>query len=103
MIDRAGFETQQHFEELFERYGEGVSAFSKFVAKYNGERLIGARKPHYQRITDSQVSSTDPDASPMHSFGGGSAVLVYRDHYVVDGGKERIIENVLPDALAQLG
>jgi len=29
-----------------------VSAFSKLVAKYNGERLIGARKPHYQRITD---------------------------------------------------
>jgi len=103
MIDKAGFQTQQHLEELFERYGEGVSAYSKLVAKYNGERLIGARKPHYQRITDNQVSPIDPDASPMHPSGGGSAVLGYRDHYIVDGGKESIIENALPDALTQLG
>jgi len=95
MIDRAEFETQQHLEELFERYGEGVSAFSKLVAKYNGERLIGARKPHYKRITDDQVSPIDPDAAPMHPSGGGSAVLGYRDHYVVDGGKERIILSAL--------
>lgn len=95
MINRADFETQHHLEQLFERYGEGVSAFGKLVAKYNGERLIGIRKPHYQRITDDQVCPIDPDAAPMHPSGGGSAVLGYHDHYVVDGGKARIILSAL--------
>jgi transposase len=44
----------------------------------------------YQRITDFQVSTTDPDATPMRLKGGG-ARLGYHDHYVVDGGKDRII------------
>lgn len=95
MIDRAGFDAQQHLDQLFERCGEDASVFSRLVAKYNGERLIGARKPHYKRITDDQVSPIDPDASPMHPSGGGSAVLGYRDHYIVDGGKERIILSAL--------
>ena len=31
----------------------------------------------------------------MRSQGGGSAVLGYRDHYLVDGGKARIILSAL--------
>ncbi len=31
----------------------------------------------------------------MQSSGGGSAILGYRDHYVVDGGKARIILSAL--------
>jgi transposase len=91
MIDRAEFEVQKHLEQLFDSIGEDASAFGKLVAKYNGERLNGIRKPHYQRITDDQLSPVDPDAAPMQPAGGGSAVLGYRDHYVVDGGKSRII------------
>jgi transposase len=92
MIDRAKDEAQQHLDQLFE---EDVSPFGKLVAKYNGKRLNGIRKPHYQRITDDRISPIDPDAAPMQSSGGGSAVLGYRDHYVVDGGKARIILSVL--------
>ena len=44
---------------------------------------------HYQRFSDFQVSTTDPDATPMQTRGG--ACLGYHDHYVVDGGKARII------------
>lgn len=44
---------------------------------------------HYQRVSDFQVSTTDPDASPMQLKGGTH--LGYHDHYVVDGGKARII------------
>jgi transposase len=95
MIDRAEFEVQQHLNQLFEPFEEDASAFGKLVAKYNGERLIGVRKPHYQRITDDQVSPIDPDAAPMQPSGGGSAVLGYRDHYVLDGGKARIILSAL--------
>jgi hypothetical protein len=95
MIDRAEFEAKQHLAQLFEHFEEDASPFGKLVAKYNGERLNGIRKPHYQRITDEQVSPIDPDAAPMQPSGGGSAVLGYRNHYIVDGGKARIILSAL--------
>src|SRR6266480_4094638 len=43
----------------------------------------------YQRIADYQVSTTDPDATSMRSKGGVD--LGYHTHYVVDGGRARII------------
>ncbi len=43
----------------------------------------------YQRMSAWRVSPTDPDATPMRTKHG--AVLGYHDHYVVDGGKRRII------------
>ena len=95
MIDRTEYETQQHLEQLFEHLEEDPSSFGRLVAKYTGKRITGIRKPHYQRITDDQVSPIDPDAAPMQSSTGGSAILGYRDHYVVDGGKARIILSAL--------
>ena len=44
----------------------------------------------YQRRSDQRVSTTDPDATPMR-HGGGPLHLGYQTHYVVDGGKQRII------------
>lgn len=49
----------------------------------------------YQRIADFRVSTTDPDATLMHKKGGGGAHLGYHTHYVVDGGKARIILQAL--------
>ncbi len=48
----------------------------------------------YQRTSDFKVSATDPDATPMRLKGGGTH-LGYHTHYVVDGGKARIILQVL--------
>jgi hypothetical protein len=48
----------------------------------------------YQRMADWWVSTTDPDATMMNSKGGGTQ-LGYHTHYVVDGGKARIIMAVL--------
>src|SRR6266702_1661899 len=48
----------------------------------------------YQRTSDFKVSTTDPDATPMRLKGGGTH-LGYHTHYVVDGGKARIILHVL--------
>jgi len=48
----------------------------------------------YQRRSDFVASATDPDAALMHRKSGG-AHFGYHDHYVVDGGKSRIIVNVL--------
>ncbi len=56
------------------------------------ERRLDPRGPPvagYRRTTDFRVSATDPDASPMR-IGSGTA-LGYHDHYVVDGGKARIV------------
>jgi hypothetical protein len=47
----------------------------------------------YQRIADLRVSTTDPDATIMLHKDGSH--LGYQTHYVVDGGKSRIILNVL--------
>jgi hypothetical protein len=48
----------------------------------------------YRRIADFEASTTDPDASLMRSAGAGSRPG-YQTHYVVDGGKARIIRTAL--------
>ena len=56
------------------------------------ERRLDPNRPavgRYRRTTDFRVSGTDPDAAPMWT--GSSTSLGYQDHYVVDGGKARII------------
>jgi transposase len=54
-------------------------------------RLDPTRPSHrgYRRTSDFWVSTSDPDATPMWT--AGKARLGYHDHYVVDGGKRRII------------
>lgn len=55
-------------------------------------RLDPERPPSgpYQRISDRKVSRTDPDACAM-TMRDGRTVLGYQNHYLVDGGKARII------------
>jgi transposase len=49
----------------------------------------------YRRMADLRASTTDPDASPMQHKNKGTARLGYQTHYVVDGGKARVILDVL--------
>jgi hypothetical protein len=109
MVPRFYFEAKQHLKELFapkqpEKPADEISAQGEpgtasaprgFVEKYDGTRITGHRKPWYERTTDTQVSLTDPDATPMKRFIGDRARLGYHTHYVVDGGKARIILAVL--------
>ena len=56
------------------------------------ERRLDPHRPavgSYRRTSDFRVSRTDPDATPMRTKNGTS--LGYHDHYMVDGGKRRII------------
>jgi transposase len=60
------------------------------------ERRLDPNRPvvgSYRRTTDFRVSPTDPDATPMRTAGRTS--LGYHDHYVVDGGKARVILSAL--------
>lgn len=49
----------------------------------------------YRRKADFLASRTDPDSSPMKRRGSKGSHLGYYNHYVVDGGKARVILNVL--------
>ncbi len=55
------------------------------------DRRVSSRG--YQRMADYLVSTTDPDATLMETTKG--ADMGYRTHYVVDGGKARVILGVL--------
>jgi hypothetical protein len=46
-------------------------------------------------MADLRMSTTDPDASPMHQKKKSASRLGYLTHYVVDGGKARVILDVL--------
>ena len=52
------------------------------------------RHGDYRRRTDFEASTTDPDAALMRRKQGGLH-FGYHDHYAVDGGKARIILEVL--------
>jgi transposase len=49
----------------------------------------------YRRLSGERVSRTDPAATLMRLAGGGPTVLGYQTHYVVDGGRARIILHAL--------
>ena len=111
LVPRWYWETQQHVAALFgqEAPSEEItqeqseqpepekpaSIPSRLVEKYDGTRLTGRRQKTYNRTIDAKVSPTDPDASPMNTTKGGTAKLGYHTHYVVDGGKARIILGAL--------
>ena len=52
-------------------------------------------------MADYLVSTTDPDATLMETKNG--TAMGYRTHYVVDGGKSRIILQVLVTPKARDG
>jgi transposase len=63
----------------------------------NGAQVRSFKSGYRPRTSDSRASKTDPDASPMTSSSKAKAgsKLGYQAHYVVDGGKARVILNVL--------
>jgi hypothetical protein len=64
-----------------------------------GRQERGVVRWGYKRMADLRVSTTDPDASPMHQKKKRSTSrLGYLTHYVVDGGKARVILEVLVTA-----
>ena len=91
------YEAKQHLQTLFEDaqpvpQGDPVTNPRNLYQKYNGRIRRTSKPTHwYKRKTDYWVCTVDPDASPMSRFTGDIAKLGYHTHYVVDGGKARII------------
>ena len=92
-IPRFYWQAQQHLASLFVE-DSAVKARERgrpFVEKYGEQRLAGHNTNTTQpRQADTHVCPTDPDATPLYSQPGHSR-LGYNLHYVVDGGKSRII------------
>src|SRR5215213_8144911 len=61
----------------------------------NGRQRREQKGVWYRRKADFLASKTDPDSSPMKRRESKGSHLGYYDHYVVDGGKARIILNAL--------
>jgi len=91
--------TQQHLETLFPDLTRETDELAtphlnprRLLDKYDGTRILSrSSKYWYHRTTDQQVSRTDPTAAPMKASDGVPASLGYHTHYVVDGGKARVI------------
>jgi transposase len=77
--------------ELEELSGENAARHDWIAEQGRPQREV---RGYYQRTSDLRISTTDPDATPMRLKGGGTH-LGYHVHYVVDGGKARIILQVL--------
>jgi transposase len=61
----------------------------------NGRQRREVKGVWYRRTADFLCSETDPDASPMKRRDSKGSHLGYYVHYVVDGGKARVILNAL--------
>jgi len=79
-------------EAQYEELAEDNATRHDWIAKGGKQQ----REAHglYRRTADFRISTTDPDATPMRLKAGGIH-LGYHTHYVVDGGKRRIILAVL--------
>jgi transposase len=80
--------SQEEHEDLSQRNAARHDWLEEWGAQ---DRWVKGRS--YQRMADYLVSTTDPDATLMETTKG--ADMGYRTHYVVDGGKARIILGVL--------
>lgn len=75
-----------------EELAQANAASSDWISR-NGAQDRSFKAGYRKRTSDWRASKTDPDASSMTWTGG--ARLGYQTHYVVDGGKARIILDVL--------
>ena len=90
------FKTKPEAENLTEPAADATESKSRawMVEKYDGHERILSRSNRYKRWTDTFINMTDPDAI-ITSRGPATSQMSYHTHYVVDGGKARIILAVL--------
>ena len=95
VVPRFEFVAQQHLETLFDKVEARTAPPLSFVEQYDGQRLLSSRTHSIQeRQADTHTCTTDPDATPLYSQPDHSR-LGYNLHYVIDGGKARIILGAL--------
>jgi len=109
------FYVEEHLDDLFEEEPSGAengdagtslptandeallaenAAGGDWISR-TGRQRRAVKGAWYRRTADFLCSETDPDASPMKRRDSKGSHLGYYAHYVVDGGKARVILNVL--------
>jgi transposase len=105
MRPRFYLQAKEHVVQLFADESEGASesptpspkedeiapGASSLVERYGTYQETERSASRYRPLADYQVNQTDPDATPLRSYGDDKARCGYHLHYVVDGGKARII------------
>src|SRR6266568_7239949 len=90
-------DVEQHLTTLFPSSSEELAMANTerhdWVAQA-GQQQREVTHGYRPRTADFRISTTDQDATPVRLKGGGTH-LGYQTHYVVDGGKARIIMTVL--------
>jgi transposase len=98
LIPRLHLLTEQHLAQLEEpEPSTTLAAINDARWDILEECRLNPERPAsdgYERKSDRQVSTTDPDAALMKPL-GERACLGYHNHYIIDGGKARIILNAL--------
>jgi transposase len=64
---------------------------SSLVKRYGTYQETERSASRYHPLADFRVNQTDPDATPLRSSGEDKPHCGYHLHYVVDGGKARVI------------
>jgi transposase len=64
---------------------------SSLVKRYGTYQEMERSASRYHPLADYRVNRTDPDATPLRSSGEDKPRCGYHLHYVVDGGKARVI------------
>lgn len=103
LFEESPLEGEQHTDETTILPGAGNENLRKHnLARRGWFSRDGAQDrsfkvPWRERTADTRASKTDPDATPMNlkSHARPTSKLGYQAHYVVDGGKARIILNAL--------
>ncbi len=80
-------------DAVLDELGAANAARHDWIAEA-GAQQRAVRHQKYERKADFVVSTTDPDATFMYRRAGGTH-LGYHTHYVVDGGKARIVLRAL--------
>jgi hypothetical protein len=73
---------------------EGNAAKKDWISREGAQDRSFKGAPWRERTSDTRASRTDPDATPM-TWAASGRKLGYQAHYVVDGGKARVVLNAL--------
>jgi transposase len=93
--ERYGLEIfRRFFDTVVEQCVKANASRHDWIAE-GGEQERDVQHGSYRRVADFQMSTTDADATLMRARRGGALQLGYHDHYLTDGGRDRIILSVL--------
>ena len=94
LVPRLKEVVDEHLVELIGKQDEPAEAGRWDVLEHCKLPPDRPPSPGYERLSHRKISLTNPDATPM-SLSDCHKVLGYQAHYLVDGGKARIILHCL--------